>query len=241
MKLAAERKQLLERLRVRLQTAVDDWELFNQALTHESYTHENLEELPDNERLEFLGDAVLGLVISQLLYQRFPHWREGEMARMKGFLVSSERLSHKATDLELGTYLLLGRGEESTGGRERTSLLADVMEAILGVLYLEGGMERAAACVEVLYREDLDITEPEGSDYKSRLQELIQKRHQALPHYRVQKEEGPAHLKKFQIQVSFRGEVMGVGEGPSKKEAEQAAAEAALERLAAQDETGSRP
>ncbi len=231
MSVPDERKTRLEELRDRMHTTVEDWELFNQALTHESYAHETAGNIADNERLEFLGDAVLGLIISQMLYQLFPSWNEGEMARMKSCLVSAERLARKAAHLELGSYILLGRGEESTGGRERTSVLADVMEAVLGAIYLEGGIIRATDVIGRLYREDLDITEPEGSDFKSRLQEYIQKRFQALPHYRVMNEEGPPHLKRFRIQVVFRGECMGVGDGPSKKEAEQAAAKAALEKL----------
>lgn len=203
------------------------------ALIHESYVNECPQET-SNERLEFLGDAVLGLVASEMLYERFPSLREGELTRMKSTLVNTVSLAAHARNLGLGDAVLLGRGEEASGGRERASLLADAFEALVGAIYVDGGYAVARGFVSLLFADLLEGLPELNRDYKSLLQQETQKYYKALPLYRVISEEGPAHCRVFSVEVVFGDEVLGRGTGASKKEAQQLAAQEALANFRAQ-------
>jgi ribonuclease III len=206
------------------------------ALTHKSFVNEHRSEgLADNERLEFLGDAVLDLAVSHRLMERFPVAREGELSKIRAAVVDEAGLARMARTLELGTLLRLGRGEELTGGRAKSSLLADAMEAVVAALYLGGGLEPVLALLDRFLGEAF-ARAAAGTldrDYKTQLQELAQSRVRASPRYRVVAEHGPDHSKVFDVEAELKGEVVGRGTGRSKKDAEQAAAKLALEALAA--------
>jgi ribonuclease-3 len=205
------------------------------AITHRSYVNEHPgEPLEDNERLEFLGDAVIDLAISHRLMERFPAAREGELSKMRAAVVDEPGLASLARSFELGPLLRLGRGEEQTGGREKPSLLADAMEAVVAAVYLEGGLPAVLALVdrslgEVFERASAGTLD---RDFKTQLQELAQSRFRLAPRYRVVAELGPDHAKLFEVEVELRGAVAGRATGRSKKDAEQAAARLALETLA---------
>lgn len=205
------------------------------ALTHRSRANEDVTGgVADNESLEFLGDAVLGFVISEFLFHRFPERDEGQKSKMKGALVSTPTLARQAERLGLGAHLLLGRGEEKTGGRRKQALLADGYEAIIAALYLDGGMDVARAFIvrefEALV-DDVAVAVTIGDDHKSALQEALQGRGEPLPEYVVTAEDGPAHRRLFRIEVRVRGLMLAEAEGRTKKEAEQEAARLALERI----------
>ncbi len=210
-------------------------ELLFEALCHESFSFEhkaeNKDELKNNERLEFLGDAVLGLIITHELYEHHPTADEGVLSRMKSYLVSSEHLVRKANELDLGRFILLGKGELASHGRKRHSILADALEALLGAVYLDGGLKEARRIVLKLFGDDIKEGVGSSKDTKSELQELLQRYHRELPVYRVVSEQGPPHSKTFTVEVSFRGQVLGKGEGPSKQSAGRQAAREALSRL----------
>ncbi|MBL9036986.1 MAG: ribonuclease III [Archangium sp.] len=208
--------------------------LASTALTHKSYCNEHKDEpCADNERLEFLGDAVVDLVIGQRLMQRFPQADEGELSKLRALIVNEEGLSRIARGLGLGDLLLLGRGEAMTGGRDKSSVLADAIEAVVGALYLSNGMDPVLAFVDRVFAEALDGVAAGrlGHDYKSRLQEDAQGRLKAAPRYRVVREHGPEHEKIFEVEVLIGTDVFARSSGRSKKEAEQAAARATLEML----------
>lgn len=211
--------------------------LLEQALTHKSYVNEvKAKGSQDNERLEFLGDAVLSLVISDVLAGAYPESTEGELSKKKARLVSEAVLAGVARRLALGRVLRLGRGEELTQGREKPSLLADALEALIAAIYLDGGLEAARAFTLRAYGQDLtESPNPEGfslcEDYKTRLQEWCQRHFDVLPLYVVIGESGPDHQKNFEVELSIRGEVVGIGKGRTKKEAEQRAARQAVERI----------
>lgn len=210
--------------------------LLNEALTHKSHVNER--KSPDrkhNERLEFLGDAVLSLIISDHLATRYPRLSEGALSKLKARLVSEIALAGAARRLDLGARLQLGRGEELSKGRHKPSLLADALEAVIAAVYLDGGLE---ACrrftLDVLAEEIRQIdslqAQPGGDDYKTCFQEWCQKRFDSLPRYVTVLETGPDHQKRFEVEVQVDGKVVGIGQGHSKKEAEQAAARQALEQ-----------
>ncbi len=206
-------------------------DLLASALTHRSHAQE-AGRSEHYERLEFLGDAVLGLFAAERLYRAFAAEAEGELSRLKSWIVSAEPLARYAEELGLGDELRLGVGEERTGGRRKRSLLADAIEAVFGAVYLDGGAI-AARMVVGAYLDRAIAAEPESrGDAKTRLQELAQARGWELPDYRVAVESGPDHAKRFEVEASLRGLVVGRGEGRSKKEAQQAAAAAALEAFA---------
>ena len=207
-------------------------ELLEAALTHRSYAHERGEG-QHYERLEFLGDAVLGLLTAEWLFRRHPELPEGELSKRKGFLVSREALARRAEELDLGSRLRLGVGEERSGGREKASLLADVLEAILGAVYLDGGIAPARRLVTDLVEGDVTRRSSTRTDAKTRLQEAVQARGWPLPTYRLVAESGPDHAKSFTVDCVVQGEPLGRGSGRSKKLAEQEAAERALEALEA--------
>jgi ribonuclease-3 len=223
----------IERLAERLGYRFRSSGLLEQALTHTSYLNEAADSSRgDNERLEFLGDAVLDLVISESFLSRFPEAPEGELSKLKARTVSEAALSRVARRLGLGHALVLGRGEELTGGRDKPSLLADALEAVIAAVYLDGGLDAARQVVLTTFADVSDhLTGPETSDYKTELQEICQREFSALPVYRVLSETGPDHHKRFDVELSIRGQVYGAGSGRSKKEAEQQAARHALEKL----------
>ncbi len=204
--------------------------LLKQAFTHSSYVNEHRRKpYEDNERLEFLGDAVLELTISQYLYKKYPLMSEGELTKLRAAIVCEPSLVTFANALSFGNLVLLGKGEELTGGRERPALLADVFEAFIGALYLDQGMEAVFKFLQQTVFPKID----EGAfshvmDYKSQLQELIQRDAAGSIEYKIQLEKGPAHNKEFISNVYLNGEIMGTGVGRSKKEAEQKAAQEAL-------------
>jgi len=216
-----------------LDVAIGD-EFVNQALTHRSYAYEN-GNLPTNERLEFLGDAVLGLVVTDALYRRYPDHPEGQLAKLRASVVNMRALADIARGIGphgLGTWLLLGRGEEATGGRDKASILADTLEAVIGAAYLSCGADDAARLVLTLLGPLLDGTAPHthGQDHKTSLQEMTAARLLGPPEY-VVAEQGPDHAKVFSAEVLVGGQQLGTGSGRSKKEAEQSAAEQAVEAL----------
>jgi ribonuclease III len=216
--------------------------LLEKALTHSSFARESGDAKADNEQMEFLGDAVLQLVASQELYQRFPHYHEGELSKLRAHLVNAHHLVSCAQRLQLGGYLRLGRGEEKTGGRQKTALLSDAVEALLAALYLDGGLHAARAFIlSHILEPELDRLSSDqsvvlSSDHKSRLQELLRASGRPEPHYEMIGEEGPAHRRNFTMQVSVldaghQTEFSTQGSGNSKKAASQSAAKKALERL----------
>lgn len=207
--------------------------LLRQALRHSSYAHENPDSGPSNEQLEFLGDAVLSLTVSHLLLRAFPRSPEGELSKRRAALVNARTLAAVARGLRLGDFLLLGKGEERQGGRGKTSLLADALEAVLAAVYLDQGLEAAARLVEtwlgplLAAQEDLEF-----QDAKTRLQEWAQARGQAPPEYVVLEESGPSHARRFRVALRLGGETLAEGCGRSKKAAEQEAARQVLAALA---------
>lgn len=212
-------------------------DLLNEALTHRSAVNEGTQGVgKDNERLEFLGDAVLALAISDHLVARFPQLAEGELSKMKAGLVSRSTLARASKHLHLGELIRLGRGEEITAGRTKASILANVLEAVIGAVYMDQGFERARSFVLRVLHEEMPLGEGEGSaertdDYKTRLQELCQNRFGRLPGYRTVRESGPDHDKLFEVEVTIQEGRSAQGRGRSKKEAEQQAAKQALERM----------
>jgi ribonuclease-3 len=209
--------------------------LLEHALTHTSRANEDVSGgVADNESMEFLGDAVLGFVVADLLFRDFPRFDEGQKSKIKASVVSTTMLAKQAERLQLGDHLLLGRGEEKSGGRRKQALLADTYEALIAAIYLDGGIEHARAFIVREFEPLLDEAGRDGAtgqDYKSALQELLQSRDLPLPDYRLVGTQGPDHRKLFEIEVGVRGEPLASATGTSKKEAEQAAARAALERL----------
>jgi len=211
-----------------------DRALLEEALTHRSAINESAcREARDNERLEFLGDAVLGLMVASLLLERFPDKREGDLSRLRASLVGEENLARLARSLDLGRFLVMGKGERQTGGAGRKSLLADAFEALLAAVYQDGGPEVASRLVERLFLPLLDAVASDviGKDYKTSLQELAQARFGSVPQYRLDGVTGPSHEQRFVVSVFLRDELVGEGEGGNKKEAAQQAARAALVRL----------
>ena len=208
--------------------------LLELALTHRSYAYEH-GGLPTNERLEFLGDAVLGIVVTDVLYHRYPDLAEGQLAKMRASVVNTRALAQVARGLSLGRWLRLGRGEQSTGGRDKNSILADTMEAVIAAVYIDRGIAGATTLVRTLFGPLMLAAAADGAalDWKTALQELAAARSLGSPDYRIV-ESGPDHAKQFAADVHLAGQVRGSGEGRSKKEAEQIAAETAYTQLSAE-------
>ncbi|MCL2577624.1 MAG: ribonuclease III [Defluviitaleaceae bacterium] len=203
--------------------------LLKHAVTHASFVHEQkLNPLESNERLEFLGDAVLELCISDFLYHRYPEMSEGDLTKKRAALVRESSLASLARDLSIGTFILLGQGEASEGGREKDSILSDVLESIFGAIYLDGGLEEVRALILRLYEPIADKATRSNKDHKTTLQEHLQKISHETAVYSIIKEIGPAHKKIFTAQATHKGKVIGTGKGASKKNAEQEAARMAL-------------
>lgn len=220
-----------ERLARRIGWEVADPQLLRQSVAHRSWCAEN-PGTSSNERLEFLGDAVLGLVVTVHLYRTYPAMPEGELAKVRASVVNSAALAEIATDLGIGEALLLGKGEDQSGGREKPSILADATEAVIGAVYLDRGWEAAERLVMDLVGGRIEVAAagPGGHDYKTRLQELCARVFDQLPVYEV-RDEGPDHAKEFEAVVQVMGSARGTGKGRSKKQAEQAAAREAWEAL----------
>lgn len=206
--------------------------LLQNALTHSSYANERWHNsLMSNERLEFLGDSVLGMLVADYLYRSFPDRPEGDLTRMRADMVCEKALAVVAHRLELGRHLLLGKGEEQGGGRNRDSILADAVESVIAACYLDGGMEAAVAFVERFILVNVPTRKMNNADYKTALQELVQQKKNQNLSYRLVGESGPDHDKLFRVELTLNGEVVGEGTGSSKKRAEQEAAHAALKAL----------
>ena len=206
--------------------------LLDHALTHSSYANEHhLGSISSNERLEFLGDSVLGMIVADHLYRTFPDLPEGDLTRIRANLVCEGSLVLVAKEWELGRYLKLGKGENACGGRSRPSILADAVEAVLAAVFLDGGLEHDRDIIQRFLLNRMEQVNRASRDHKTYLQELVQRKSGQVLSYALIGESGPDHNKTFQMQVLLNGQPIGQGTGHSKKEAEQAAANAAIERL----------
>ena len=206
--------------------------LLQNALTHSSYANERWHDsLKSNERLEFLGDSVLGMVVAEFLYRSFPDRPEGELTRMRADMVCEQTLAAAANRIGLGSHLLLGHGEEQGGGRSRNSILADAMESVIAACFLDGGISAALKVVQQFILVDVPVTKLHNADYKTALQELVQQKKNQVLSYALVGQSGPDHDKQFDVEVSLNGTVVGRGSGSSKKRAEQMAASAAIDNL----------
>jgi len=223
----------MDGLEEKLKYSFNDRALLLMALSHSSYANENKSAgLMSNERLEFLGDSVLGQVVASHLYLSYPKMPEGQMTRLRAELVCEQSLFEVARTLELGQYIKLGKGEENTGGRARESILADAVEALIAALYLDGGLPVAKSFIERYILSNLDFAETHTlSDYKTALQEYVQRKAGQTLAYELLSESGPDHKKSFTMQVRLNDTVIGTGHGHTKKEAEQYAAKNGLEEI----------
>ena len=223
---------MLSELEAGLGYTFRDKSILENALTHSSYANENRERhLPDNERLEFLGDSILGFVVAEYLYRNFPDKPEGELTRIRADLVCERNLAEAAATIELGSYLLLGHGEEQGGGRKRDSIVSDAMESVIAASFMDGGFAAAKEIIDRLILSNIPKGRPRNFDYKTAFQELVQRKKDQQIHYELTGESGPDHDKHFEVEVLLNGKAVGHGVGSSKKRAEQAAAEAAIEAL----------
>lgn len=227
--------EIIEKLKTGLGLEWNETTILIQSLTHSSYAHENRHlHLEHNQRLEFLGDAVLELAVSDYLYNNYPTFPEGVLTKMRAGIVCEGSLATVARSLRLGDYLLMGKGEERSGGRQRPSILADAMESIIGAIYLDQGMKKATAFImDKLGPIIKDVAQTGGisADFKTQLQELVQQKSENYLRYQIIEEYGPDHSKTFVAAVNYQGVQWGRGMGRTKKEAEQAAARSALEKI----------
>ena len=229
-------QSVLPELMANLDIQFEKPELLQRAVTHSSYSNEHPESM-DNERLEFLGDAILGAIVSDMLWTKYPDSHEGVLTRYKAVLVQEQGLLPIAEELQLGRFLRLGKGEELTGGREKPSVLSDAVEALVASVYIDQGFEAASRMVNGWYEERiLQVHYSEQSaDFKTKLQELTQSREKRAPTYEIMGIDGPSHARVYTAVVRLDGIHLGMGEGRSKKSAEQAAARVAFERLTNHD------
>jgi ribonuclease III len=228
------RLEQLKKIAGILKIPLGDGQLLNEALTHKSYAHERkMSPSYNNEKLEFLGDSVLGLVISEHVFESYPSVTEGGLSKVKSVIVSANVLSEKAKALKLGDYIQLGKGEEKSNGRNRFSLLADALEAVIGAVYLVGGLSSARKFVLGLLKEDVDnvFSGRVEKDYKTLLQEHFQKTEKLAPKYEIVREWGPDHNRYFEAACQVNGKTLATGIGKNKKEAEQYAAQEAIKKL----------
>ena len=206
--------------------------LLENALTHSSYANERWHNsLLSNERLEFLGDSVLGMLVAEYLFRNFPDRPEGELTRMRADMVCEQTLAAAANKIGIGEHLMLGHGEEQGGGRSRNSILADAMESVIAACFLDGGIAAALKVVQQFILVEVPVTKLHNVDYKTKLQELVQQKKNQVLSYALVGESGPDHDKHFEVEVSLNGKVVGTGSGSSKKRAEQSAAASAVENL----------
>lgn len=233
------RRNLLNEFESKIGYKFNDITLLDRGLTHSSYANEQKKKrVAYNERLEFLGDSVLGLVVSDYIFDKYPDYPEGELTKLRATVVCEGALSLASKQLKLGKYLLLGKGEEATGGRERVSILADAFEAIIGSIYLDGKLLNAKTFILGNLKDIIDLA-VKGNlfiDYKTELQEILQKKTKEKIVYVVLNEEGPDHNKTFHVGLKVGDEFLGEGKGKSKKEAEQNSAKSALDKLGVLDE-----
>ena len=206
--------------------------LLQNALSHSSYANERWHDsLKSNERLEFLGDSILGMVTAEYLFRNFPQRPEGELTRMRADMVCERALARVAERIDLGKHLLLGHGEEAGGGRNRDSILADAVESVIAACFLDGGMDAARNFINTFVLTEVPVQKLRNTDYKTALQELVQQKKNQVLSYVLVGESGPDHDKQFQVEVKLNGRVVGTGVGKSKKRAEQMAAQTAIEAL----------
>lgn len=208
-----------------------DQSLLQHALTHSSYANEHYDEFLSNERLEFLGDSVLGIVTAEYLYEQFPRTPEGELSKLRASLVCEQSLFDFATQIRLGDYLILGKGEQNSGGNTRPSILADAFEAVIAAIYLDGGMDPAKRHILHFISKAIRQHRTSFHDYKTALQEIVQKNKEEQIVYVLAGESGPDHDKRFEVEVHLNSNIIGRGVGRSKKQAEQEAAREALELM----------
>ena len=231
--LSNERSQKLALLQEKIGYTFRDPQLLNKALTHKSHVNENSQSLKDNERFEFLGDSVLDLIVSGYMIKAFPDFAEGTLSKIRAAVVNESCLAGLAREIDLGKYLLLGKGEESSGGREKNSLLANAYEAVAGAVYHDSNLEEALNIFLPILEKEISkyANTARFRDYKSDLQEYTQTHFNCVPSYKVVNEKGPDHAKEFEVVVAIQEGIRGRGRGKSKKEAEQAAAKSALGSL----------
>lgn len=230
-------RALLAELQEKIKYRFKDIRLLQLALVHSSFAFERMKDGRHNETQEFLGDAVLDLAVGFLLFTRFPDMREGNLTRLRASMVNETSLAEMAQEIDLGAYLLLGHGEEASGGRKKPSILSGAYEAMVGAIYLDGGYDVAMTFVRRWFEPLVDDRRKTlaVADAKSALQEKLQEKYNAGPEYQLDHEEGPAHARIFTISVFFQGETLGTGRASSKKEAEQKAARKALARMVSRD------
>lgn len=233
MKLSETRIKELASLQDLTQYKFLDVKLLNKALTHKSYVNEKNKNLKNNERLEFLGDSVLDILISNYLFEKFDGFSEGTLSKIRAAVVNETCLAKLAKKIHLGAYLLLGKGEDRSGGREKASILADAFEALAGAVFRDKGLKAASNLFLPLMIDEIKVTAESWSfrDFKSDLQEYTQSKMVCIPNYRVVREIGPDHAKEFEVIVTVKNEICGKGLGRTKKEAEQAAAKTALQKF----------
>ena len=231
-------RQQFEQLQSGLSITFNNKNLLYQAFTHSSYVNEHRRKLfTDNERLEFLGDAVLELSVSKFLFEKYPHMSEGELTKLRASIVCEPSLVIFANELQFGQFVLLGKGEELTGGRERPALLADVFESFVGALYLDQGLDTVVEFLEHVVFPKVEVGAfSHVMDFKSQLQEMIQQSNNGVLHYEIVDEKGPAHNRTFVSRVLLNEQELGIGRGKSKKEAEQQAAQSAMQMLKQEQE-----
>ncbi|GAB4345947.1 MAG: ribonuclease III [Desulfobulbaceae bacterium] len=231
--LAQDNRGQLEELQEKIGYRFRDIHLLQLALVHSSFAFERMKQGRHNETLEFLGDAVLDLALSYILFTRFPNMREGKLTRIRAALVNESSLAEMGRAIDLGDYLLLGHGEEASGGRKKPSILSCAYEAVVGGIFLDGGYEETQAFVRKWFEPLIEKGRKSllAADSKSALQEWLQEKFNEGPEYRLDREEGPAHARMFSVSVHFRGRELGSGTASSKKEAEQRAAGVALEKI----------
>jgi len=222
----------LKMLKDKLEYEFKNPALLKKALTHSSYANESIRNADaSNERLEFLGDSLLGMAVALIIYNKKPSLSEGQMTKFRAELVCERSLAVLAKELDLGAYMLLGRGEENGGGRSRPSILSDAFEAIIGAMYLDGGYEPVEKLISKLLTPQVNNPVPGNNDFKTRLQEIIQCKPGQSLFYEISDEQGPDHAKQFTVDVKLNGKVIGTGSGKSKKNAEQEAAKAAVSNI----------
>jgi len=227
-----DRGEALSVLQREISYQFNDPDLLNTALTHRSYANEmSGGTFRDNERLEFLGDSVLNIVVSHLLMERFPHCNEGELTRLRASLVNEKSLARISKNLGINECILLGKGESLRGGREKSSLTSDAYEALIGAVYLDGGFEKAFGVVERQFAPLLDQGLPDDGDFKTKVQQICQNQFGCSPRYRSSHVKGPEHDKTFGAEIYIDGQLYGYGVGKNKKEAQQNAAQEALKRI----------
>lgn len=232
MKISSKRNKILDKIQKNIDYKFKDIYLLNRSLTHSSYANENkMKNYENNERLEFLGDVVVNLIVSGYLYKSYPESPEGELTKKRATLVCESSLAFAGKKINLGEYTLLGKGEEATGGKNRESILADTFEALTGAMYIDSGLINTRKVLLKNFEEEVIYALSKGNlfiDYKTNLQEILQKKTKSKIQYCVEKEVGPDHNKKFYMNVIVENKIIGNGIGRNKKEAEQMAAKHAL-------------